>query len=417
VDLMADGAADAPVAAQAWTLRQLHSRSVGLSDLRNARVGVTLTFALGGGLVGVFTARIPALVDKLTISTAQLSTVLFVWGLGAVCAMQALRFIVARTGSASLMRVAPPLYVLFVALVAFAPTYTLLLLDVGLFGVAFGAVEVAANAQGAAVERAYGRPLMNGMHAGWPVGAGAGGVSAAVCAQYGVSFTWCLAGAAALVLPLAVVLTGTALEAPASARTPAGSPRGLHPIAYLLGVVAFGAFVLEGAVTDWTGVLLYDDLDSPQALAALAYPMFQGGMLIGRLVADRLLARLGGRTLVIGSGIATTASLVTVAQVPHPLVVLIGVLSVGLGLSPLVPVAVSLVAADDPGRCDAAVAQLGVLGFVGLLAGPAMIGFIATLTTLPVALGVVAILLGSLIVTAGQLLPRRAAVNGHRAVP
>jgi hypothetical protein len=46
-----------------------------------------------------------------------------------------------------------------------------------------------------------------------------------------------------------------------------------------------------------------------------------------------------------------------------------------------------------------------------------MIGFIATLTTLPVALAVVAILLGSLIVTAGQLLPRRAAVNGHRAVP
>ena len=174
---------------------------------------------------------------------------------------------------------------------------------------------------------------------------------------------------------------------------------------YLLGVIAFAAFVLEGAITDWSGVLLHDSIGTSQAVAALAYPMFQGGMLVGRIAADRLVAALGARTLVISAGLATTAGMVAVTVVPQPYAVLAGAGWVGLGISPLMPVAFSQAAAADPRRSDAAVAQLGVLASVGLLAGPLMISAFAELTTLRVALAVVAVLLGSIIVTAGQLLP------------
>jgi predicted MFS family arabinose efflux permease len=172
----------------------LASRDASSHQLRRARTGVTLTFALAGGLLGVFTARIPALVEKLTLSTAQLSTVLVVWGVGAIVITQALRFVMARVGSGSVLRIAAPLYPLSAALVASAPTYGLLLLGVATFGMAFSAIEVAAQAQGSTLERACGRPLLGGMHAAWPVGAGVGGLSAALCAQLGVSYSWCLGG-------------------------------------------------------------------------------------------------------------------------------------------------------------------------------------------------------------------------------
>jgi fucose permease len=405
---VADRAADGHVVMHMWTLPRRPPPNAGAPShqVRRARAGVTLTFALAGGLVGAFTARIPALLDKLSISAFQLGIVLFVWGLGAILAMQALRFVMARVGSAPVLRAATPLCAVSVAMVASAPSYPLLLVEVGLFGVAFGAVDVAANAQGSIVERAYGRPLMNSMHAGWPVGAGLGGLSAAACAQAGISYLWCLGGAAAIALPSALVLGRAMLDSPPVVTDTRGATRGrIRPIVYLLGLLSFAAYVLEGAVTDWTGVLIHETLGGSQAIAALAYPMFQGGMLLGRLGADRVLVRSSARTLVICAGVATVAGLVAVTATTHLIVALAGVFCVGVSISPLVPVAASLAAAADPVRSEAAIAQLGVLGFAGLLAGPAMIGTFAEITTLRVAIGAVAVLLGSVIVMAGQLLP------------
>jgi hypothetical protein len=88
--------------------------------------------------------------------------------------MQALRWLMPRTGSAPVLRAAAPLSAVTVALVGWAATYGVLLAVVTVFGMAFGALEVAAKAQGSAVENGYGRPLMGLMHAGWPVGAGLG---------------------------------------------------------------------------------------------------------------------------------------------------------------------------------------------------------------------------------------------------
>jgi MFS family permease len=375
-------------------------------QLRRARAGVTVTFAVAGALVGVFTARIPALVDKLSMTTMQLGALLFVWGLGAVVTMQVLRPVMSRVGSACVLRVAAPLYAVSVALVASAPTFGLAMLEVAMFGVAFGAVEVSAKAQGSAVERAYGRPLLGGMHAGWPVGAGVGGLSAALCAHLAVSYTTCLGGAAVLALPLTVALGRTLLDAAPAAPSVQGRSRGrVRPVVYLFGVVAFAALVLEGAVTDWTGVLLHDGLGSSQAVAALAYPVFQAGMLTGRLAADRARSRVGDRNLVIGAGLATTAGFLAATAMAQPLVVLAGVYGVGVAISPLLPLAVSLAGATDSQHGEAAIAQLSVIGYAGLLAGPAMIGALADLVVLRVALAVVAVALGSVIVMAGQLLP------------
>jgi hypothetical protein len=114
-----------------------------------------------GTLLGAFTARIPALSAALDLSSFRLGAALFVWGSGAIVAMQAVRFTITRVGSARVLRAAAPLYPLTLALVATAPTYGLLLVEIALFGVVFGAVEAAAYAQGCALERTFGRPLMN----------------------------------------------------------------------------------------------------------------------------------------------------------------------------------------------------------------------------------------------------------------
>jgi predicted MFS family arabinose efflux permease len=365
------------------------------------RVAVTLTFALLGGLLGAFTARIPALVAALDLSDFRLGTALFVWGAGAIVTMQALRFTITRVGTAWVLRATIPLYPLSLALVSTAPTYQLLLLEMALFGATFGAVEAAACAQGCALERAAGRPMMSTLQAGWPIGAAVGGLLSAACAQAGIAAAWSLCGLAAISLPLALGLARTAADHRPPDREPERSRGRVAPVVYLLGLIAFAAYVLEGALTDWPGVLLHEDLGTSQAVAALAYPVFQIGMLTGRLRADRVQTRLGVRATVIGAGVTTAAVMLTASVLSAPMVVLVGGFAAGVGISPLVPAAVSMAGRNG----DAAVAQFGAIGFVGVLVGPFMIGTIAEVTSLRTSLAMTAVLMGVAIVVGGRLLP------------
>ncbi|WP_037933557.1 MFS transporter [Streptosporangium roseum] len=374
-------------------------------DLRTARTGAVLTFVLAGLMCGSMTVRIPALSDKLGLSEGSIGVTLLVWGLGALVTMQSMRGVMTRFGSRSILRVGAPLCAATLALLAFAPTFPLLLVAAGLFGMAFGAVDIAMNAQGSAVERAYGRPLMNGMHAGWCVGAISAGLLGTAAIAAGLSFTAHLALIALLALPLLVFISRTYLPDPAVAT--GGEARARHrmpPVVYLLGVIAFCAFMVEGTVADWNGLYLRDVLGAPEALAALGYPIFEAGMLLGRLTGDRVRTRFGARGMIIASGLATAATFTVVITASTFLVALSAMFFVGIAVATVSPMAMSL-AGGAVGNPGPAIAQTGAMGYAGLLLGPVIIGFLSDVATLGTALGI-AVVLGVVIALVARFLPR-----------
>ncbi|MFI6507415.1 MFS transporter [Streptosporangium sp. NPDC050855] len=376
-------------------------------DLRTARTGAVLTFVLAGLLCGSMTVRIPALSDKLGLSEASVGAILLVWGLGALVTMQSMRVVMARVGSRSVLRVAAPLTAVTLVLLALAPSFPLALAASALFGMAFGAVDVAMNAQGSVVERAYGRPLMNGMHAGWCAGAISAGLLGAAAIAAGLPVTVHLALVALLALPATAFAGRTCLPDPAlspgrgAARA---SGRRMPPVVYLLGVIAFCAFMVEGTVADWNGLYLRDVLGATEAAAALGYPIFEAGMLAGRLAGDRVRARFGARGMMVASGLATAATFGVVLTAPTALVALSAMLFVGVAVATVSPMAMSLAggATTDPGP---AIAQTGAMGYAGLLLGPVLIGLLADVATLRAGLGI-AVVLGVLIAALAWFLPR-----------
>ncbi|MDR8409011.1 MFS transporter [Nonomuraea sp. 3-1Str] len=350
------------------------------------------------------TVRIPALTDKLGLSESVVGTILLVWGLGALVTMQSMRRAMARFGSRSVLRVGGPLTAVGLAAVAYAPNLPVLLAAAAFFGMAFGMVDIAMNAQGSTVERAYGRPLMNGMHAGWCVGAISAGALGSVAIALGMSFTANLALVGLLSLPV-MILAGRAYlpEAPASEAGTAARRR-MPPIVYLLGALMFFAFMVEGTVADWNGLFMRDTLGAPEALAALGYPVFEAGMLLARLTGDRLRSRFGVRGMLTVSGLATAGFFTVVLASPAPLMAVLAMFFVGLGVATISPMTLSLAgtATDNPGP---AIAQAGAMGYAGLLLGPVVIGFLSDATSLRTALGI-AVVLGVLIALASRLLPR-----------
>ncbi|MFD0691140.1 MFS transporter [Actinomadura fibrosa] len=369
--------------------------------LFRARWGTFLTFALAGLLTGVWVARMPALAGKFGTSEGEVGIVVLIWGLGAIIAMQALRGVMARAGSRGVLRVALPLTALSYVGVALAPTYGLLLASVAVFGMTFGITDIAMNAQGSVVEQAYRRPVLSGMHAGWCVGAMGGGLFGAATAAAGLGFTATVLTAALLALPLGLLLGRTYLPDPAA---PAGTATGraarrLPAAVYLIGVLAFIAFMTEGSIADWSGLLLHDELGATQAVAALGYPMFELAMLIGRLAGDRVRMRIGTRRLLTGAGIGTALGMTVVVLAPAAPFAIAGFFLTGLVVCTIVPTTISLAGTAAPGRPAAAVAQVGAMGYGGLLLGPVVVGFLADATSLRLGVGVVVLL--ALVIAAG----------------
>ncbi|MFC5830275.1 MFS transporter [Nonomuraea insulae] len=384
-------------------------------ELRSARYGAVLTFVLAGLMVGTMTVRIPALTDKLGLSEATVGTILLVWGLGALVTMQSMRRVMARMGSRAVLRAGGPLTALGLLGVAVAPDLPLLLVAVAVFGMAFGTVDVAMNAQGSAVEQAYGRPLMNGMHAGWCVGAISAGGLGSLAIAAGLPFTVHVVAIALVSLPVMVLLGRTYLPEPPAVETSATGRRRLPPIVYLLGAIMFFAFMVEGTVADWNGLYMRDELGAPEALAALGYPVFEAGMLIARLGGDRLRVRFGVRGMLTVSGVATGGFFAAVLLAPAATVAVFAMFFVGLGVATISPLTLSLAgtATDTPGP---AIAQAGAMGYAGLLLGPVVIGFLSDSTSLRTALSI-GVVLGVLIALSARLLPRREAATEVSPLP
>ena len=382
--------------------------------LTRARRGTILTFALAGMLCGVWVSRTPALASRFGLSDGEVGVAILVWGMGAIIAMQGLRGVMARVGSRPILRIAAPLTAVSLALVANAPDWPLLLVAVALFGMAFGLTDVGMNAQGSAVERAYGRPVMNGMHAGWCAGAISGGVIGSLSATAGLSFSETLTGGAIIALPASLII-GRAYVADAADRATGKTRRTRLPfVVYLVGGLAFAAFMMEGSIADWSGIFLDRELGAPEAVAALGYPLFEAAMLTGRIVGDRLRTRVGTRRLLTYAGLATAVSVLLVVVAPSTPVALAGLALSGLAICTVIPITISVAGTIAPGRSAAAVAQVGAMGYGGLVLGPVLIGFLSDVSSLRVGLGV-AVVLGLVIAAGSRYVPvRRLAAVARR---
>jgi MFS family permease len=401
------------------------------SHLSRARLGITLTFALAGALCAVWTVRMPALKQKLGLSDTQLGLEVLGWGVGALITMVLAGRIIGRFGSRPVLRAALPATAACLALVGLAPTFPLLIVAGLGFGLCFGLVDVAMNTQASTVERGYGRPLMGGMHAGWSLGAVAGGLLGALTAFLGLGFTAALCLVAVLAVPAIVAVGPLYLVdlAPGrgAARHLSGGKNGiasgdapvsrrLPALVYLIGAVIFGGFLAEGAVADWSGVYLHDTLGTTQVIAALGYPLFEASMFVGRISTDRLTARLDARILLVAAGIAGAAAFGLVVAAPTAVVAIIGFALVGACVCVVTPLAFSLAGASAPDRPAQAIAAASTMGYSGLLLGPVAIGLIAGASSLHV--GYAAVIVMCLLIAVGaRFLPRGQHITASSAEP
>jgi MFS family permease len=362
----------------------------------SARAAVAITFALNGLLYGAWAARIPAVRDRLDLSAGKVGVALAFIAAGALAGMPLAGRAAARFGSRPTTRAARAALALTSAVVSAAPSLVALCLACALLGFAGGSLDVAMNAHAVAVERRAGRPILSSFHAAFSVGGLAGALLGAAGAAAGVDVRVELAALSAAAAAIGLAATHALLPAGEDRRgalppaAVAARPRVWSTRLAALGLLAFFCLLCEGAAADWSGIYVDHSLGGSAAVAGLAYAAFSVTMVAGRLSGDRLTTRFGSPALVRAGALVAAAGLGAALLAGSPGAALAGFACLGAGLSTIIPQVFR--AAAETGASGPAIAAASTVGYTGFLAGPPLIGALAELTSLPVALGLLPLL-------------------------
>lgn len=368
---------------KAWGFTVTMNRSV-----VRARWAVAAVFAGNGAAIASLAVRNPSLKLDHDLTAGQLGLLSALFGIVAVIVMQVAGHLTARLGSAWLVRAATVVLPLALLGVGLAGDLTQLAAAMILTGATHGLLDVSMNAHGVAVERALHRPIMNGCHAAWSIGAVTGSLTGGVAAHADLPL-------ANHYLFLAVVLVTVALLA-GRWLLPTGVDRrpwregntrsrnwraGWTRRALILGAMGAGILTCEGAVVTWSGVFLYENLGASLGTAALGYVAFNLCQTSGRLVGDRLLARHSAPVLITLGTLAAAGGLTLTVLSPWPALAIAGFAVMGLGLATPLPVLYSVVGhlgADGAGAAGS-LARFTTMTYSGILLAPALIGGLAQL--------------------------------------
>jgi len=358
-----------------------------------ARAAITVVFFVDGALFASWASRIPALADRTGASTGALAVALIAPAVGALIAMPQVGRVLQGRSSRTCCAVALAALIVAIVLPALARSVVALAITLIVVGAAYGSLDVAMNAHGVGVERNMARPILSSLHAAFSFGGFAGaGLGALAAAGAVAPLPHLLAAAALFGVPgLIAVWALEPSEQHLDASAPCRALRRLPLPLALLGAAAFCSLLAEGAASNWSAKLISGPMHGSQAVGAAAYAIFSVAMGSGRLVADRLWARWGAIGLLRRASSVAAGGFAGGLAIGTPTAALAGFALLGFGLSGTVPTLYRAAAQRTGVPTGTAIAAVSSLGYFGFLAGPPIIGGLAQLGGLRLAIGVITV--------------------------
>ena len=357
---------------------------------REANATRAIFFVSGFGAAS-WAPLVPVLRERLAIGDDLLGVLLLCIGIGSLLVMPVAGVLAERIGCRRVLIVSAVLYAASLLSICFVNSFWMAVPVIFFFGGLMGCMDVVMNIAAVIVEQGIGLRIMSGMHGFWSLG---GFVGAGL---YGV---WVgLAGLTAFQSTLIAAVLMLALTAVFGRHLiPYGGggggsliaiPRG---IVAFVGVTAFIAFLSEGAVMDWSGVYLTTVRGMDLSLAGMGFSVFSGAMLLMRFLGDHVIQRIGQFPVAVGGALLAFVGILLVMFAPVNTLLYLGFFAIGIGSANIVPVFFSLMGRQSVMPVGTAVSAVSTMGYLGILAGPAAIGFVSAQTNLMTAFGMIAAL-------------------------
>ena len=361
-------------------------KEIGMREVHAARA----FFFIGGFGTATWAPLVPLLRERLMVGDDVLGMLLLCIGVGSLLTMPLSGALAMRLGCRRVVMTAAVLFAAILLLVSCVDALSLAVPIVLIFGAVMGCIDVVVNIVAVLVEKGIGRRIMSGMHAFWSLGGFVGaGLYGVWVGLLGLTPFQSTAIAAGLILLLTAVFGRHLIPYGGGGGALLALPRG---IIVFVGMTAFIAFLSEGAVMDWGGVYLTTVRGMDLALAGTGYSVFSAAMLMMRFLGDRVVQRIGALPVAVGGALLAFGGILLVMFAPVDALLYVGFFSIGIGSANIVPVFFSLMGRQNVMPVSAAVSAVSTMGYLGILAGPAAIGFVSSLTTLQTAFAMLAAL-------------------------
>ena len=347
-------------------------------------------FFIGGFGSASWAPLVPVLRERLAIGDDVLGLLLLCIGIGSLATMPLSGALSARLGCRRVLVAAGVLYAGVLLSVCLVNDFWIAVPIIFVFGALMGCIDVVINVAAVIVEKGLGRRIMSGMHAFWSmggfVGAGLYGVWVVIL---GLTAFQSTAIASLLIFVLTVFFGRHLIPYGGGGGSLIAIPRG---IVVFVGITALIAFLSEGAVMDWSGVYLTTVRGMDLSLAGVGFSVFSGAMLLMRFLGDRVVLRIGQCPVAVGGALLTFVGILLIMFAPVGSLLYLGFFAIGIGSANIVPVFFSLMGRQTVMPIGTAVSAVSTMGYLGILAGPAAIGFVSSATNLMTAFGMLAAL-------------------------
>jgi predicted MFS family arabinose efflux permease len=368
---------------------------------RKATKAIFLVCGLG---ISSWAPMVPYAKDRLNLNNADLGLLLLLLGAGAIAMMPVSGILAHRYGTRIVIRYSAIIMALTLPLLLLINSPIWMGLALFIFGGAVGTVDVAMNAHGVQVQNSSEKPIMSSLHGLFSVGGLFGALGLGFLMKLGLSPIAAAISIAILLIAIVSwnyqflfdVHTEKELIRKFSNETEQVKLKGISWLKgsiIFLGLMCFSVFLSEGAMLDWSAVFLDENKGINPEMAGVGYAAFSIAMATMRLLGDKIVSHLSGKTVVIGGSIIAASGIFLAILTPWIATSLLGFVLLGIGAANIVPVFFSEGGRIKNVPATIAIPAISTMGYAGQLAGPALLGFIAYQFSLNIAFAFIGVLM------------------------
>jgi len=343
--------------------------------LSRAKLSTRLAFVAAGFGVACWAPLVPFAKARCHLGDDTMGLLLLLLGAGSIVAMPLAANLSARFSSRPIVLSGGVGLAVVLPLLSIVSSPIALGVALFVFGASLGSLDVAMNLHAVDVEHASEKPLMSGFHALFSVGGFLGSGIITALLSRGIAPRSSTVLSSVILVVLIVVAIPRMLSNREHEKQPLFAiPRG---IVLVIAIFAAISFLVEGALLDWSALLLVGEHLVTAAHGGLGYMIFSIAMTFSRFTGDSIVARFGNRIVMTVGGVIALLGLCCVLLAPVAWIGLVSFVFVGLGAANIVPILFRLAGTQHRMPKGLAVAALTTAGYAGMLTGPAAIGFLS----------------------------------------
>ena len=341
---------------------------------------IKIIFFITACYVGLWVIRIPTIKDQLLTDYVGIGYIMLSFAIGSILAMIFANSLLLKTSTKAVLTFTLIAEGCLWLPVPFIQEIWLFIIFSFIFGMSYGAFEIACNVYASNLELREKKSMMSGFHAFWSLGVLIGSLITSLLLEWNYSFIFNILLYVIILLPISLYFV-SCLEIQSNQKTETTSKKNIFfiwpIIIVLLALISMANALTEGSVDAWGALYMRDFINVDGFKIGLATLSFNIFMVIGRLSGDWIRDKIGVLIFIISLFLTTIVSLFILLNFDNVYSSIIGFSLLGIGASSIVPIAYSLAGKIKGIDSGVGITIISIAVYGTFVGAPASLGYIA----------------------------------------